>query len=252
MKKDIIRKLPSKDLTGIRFGKLIVIRFDSYKEFGSTKKYKVGMWFVKCNCGVEKSVRQLSLISGDTKSCGCGLVEYRRTRLSKQITKINSKPKGEASFNELFTNYKYRSKKISVEFSLTKEEFGKMTKENCYYCGIEPIQCRKKRFRNGCYAHNGIDRLNSNKGYTIKNSVPCCEICNKAKRDMPFEDFINWIKRLSKHASKISFNYSINDREGWEKADSRGAYSILCKSEQSEQSNEYRDIPKSTLLLYQE
>lgn len=49
------------DLTGIKFGKLLVIGQSSQK----------GYWRVHCDCGTEKSVRGSSLNSGNTKSCGC-------------------------------------------------------------------------------------------------------------------------------------------------------------------------------------
>ena len=49
---------------------------------------------------------------------------------------------------------------------------------------------------------NGIDRLDSSKGYTINNCVPCCSKCNLMKSNFKKEDFLQ-------HISKI-YNFSIS------------------------------------------
>ena len=58
-----------KDLTGQRFGKLMVVsRADDYiKPNGN----KIIQWRCVCDCGNEVVVRGEYLRSGDTKSCGC-------------------------------------------------------------------------------------------------------------------------------------------------------------------------------------
>lgn len=53
-----------KNLTGLRFGKLIVLGYDCKTK---DKHY----WLCVCNCGKEKSVEGGSLKSGNTSSCGC-------------------------------------------------------------------------------------------------------------------------------------------------------------------------------------
>lgn len=53
------------DLTGMKFGKLTVI-----KEFGHSKDGRV-TWLCRCECGGEKIASGHDLKSGATKSCGC-------------------------------------------------------------------------------------------------------------------------------------------------------------------------------------
>lgn len=53
-----------KDLTGVRFGKLVAI-----KPCG--KKYNRTVWLCKCDCGKEVEVVGTALSSGNTSSCGC-------------------------------------------------------------------------------------------------------------------------------------------------------------------------------------
>jgi hypothetical protein len=44
----------------------------------------------------------------------------------------------------------------------------------------------------------GIDRINNEVGYSIKNSVPCCGVCNYMKRKFSKEEFINQAIKISK------------------------------------------------------
>lgn len=56
------------DLTGLKFGKLTVVRRAA--NAGSTTN-----WICTCGCGVEKSIASRHLSSGKTISCGCILKE---------------------------------------------------------------------------------------------------------------------------------------------------------------------------------
>lgn len=87
-----------------------------------------------------------------------------------------------------FHSYKKGAENRGLSFDLTEKEFLQFWKKPCYYCGsnIETI---------------GLDRLDSNIGYKISNIVPCCEICNKMKLILNYEEFLN-------HVEKI-FNYKI-------------------------------------------
>jgi len=46
---------------------------------------------------------------------------------------------------------------------------------------------------------NGIDRIDSQLGYNKENCLSCCEICNKAKRDLSLTEFVKWIDRIKNH-----------------------------------------------------
>ena len=127
--------------------------------------------------------------------------EYKDARyaaLAERVRERNRIPEGEASFNVLYADYKSRASKLGVTFDLTKEQFRALTSQNCQYCGVEPKQIRNhgKKVYNGHYLHNGIDRVDNDRGYTIDNAVACCGICNKAKRDLSLKDFEEWIQRL--------------------------------------------------------
>jgi hypothetical protein len=194
------RSFPKSDLTGKRFGRLIVTEFLSFYEKNARRH---AMWSVTCDCGVVKSIKGNQLTSGGTISCGCALRdEYDKLR--HKTSRRNQKPHGLAAFNELLNSYKQRARRAKISFNLSTSQFKILTSLQCHYCGVEPKQIspvparRKNRAVNGYYYYNGIDRLDSDMGYEAVNCVPCCEICNKAKRDLKTEDFYEWIQRLIK------------------------------------------------------
>jgi hypothetical protein len=66
---------PRYKLIGKRFARLVVTK--------RAKDYRPGLrrWLCVCDCGTEKVVTQASLISGNTKSCGCLHTEISRKRM---------------------------------------------------------------------------------------------------------------------------------------------------------------------------
>lgn len=198
---NVERKFPKKNFTNKKINKLFVEKFLRYK----IKPYgRVPIWLCKCDCGNYKELTTCALSNGQ-ESCGCSLEYYR-----KNHTNARKLPEGEAQFNNLYTSYQYRAKRKKIKFELTKNEFRKLTSNNCFYCNSKPSTiCGKSKLKsNGVYVHNGLDRINSFKGYIKNNVVTCCEICNKAKRNLSIEDFIKWIKMITSYASKINFNYT--------------------------------------------
>lgn len=67
------------DLVGQRFGKLTVVSFAGFLEFGN--QGRIGShWECACDCGNSVKVRTKSLLTGHTKSCGCLQVDVQRQR----------------------------------------------------------------------------------------------------------------------------------------------------------------------------
>jgi hypothetical protein len=166
------------DLTGQKFGRLIVIN-----RAENSRNNRV-RWLCKCDCGKETITASSNLKNGTVVSCGC----YSR--------KIHSLPNGEAAKNDLLGSYKRNAKNRNLSFELSKEEFLELTKQNCFYCGKEPSTIRKNNSNNGDYIYNGIDRIDSSKGYTKENTVSCCSQCNMFKNKYLQSDFFEWIKTV--------------------------------------------------------
>lgn len=57
------------DLTGKRFGKLVVIKEDGYIMGKDNKRRR--LWLCQCDCGNQCHVQHQYLNCGDTSSCGC-------------------------------------------------------------------------------------------------------------------------------------------------------------------------------------
>lgn len=77
--------MPAKmeDLSGRRFGRLIVLReSDPSTPMPSGKRER--RWLCLCDCGKEKIVRQENLIAGRTTSCGCYASELLPTLVSRR------------------------------------------------------------------------------------------------------------------------------------------------------------------------
>jgi hypothetical protein len=77
------------DLTGQRFGRLVVVRRDGSVRYGRTRCFCV------CDCGNNRTVDAVYLKSGGTKSCGCLQRELtsarRRTHGHSRVSGISGK-----------------------------------------------------------------------------------------------------------------------------------------------------------------
>jgi len=190
----------NKIIPGQRFGRLIVVR-----QTEVINSHHDRIWECLCDCGTPKHASTNHLRSKSTKSCGClkretDIAKGKIIQASGVLT--TKKPFGEASFNVLYGQYRSNAKKRNIELGLTKEEFKIFTKQNCFYCGIEPKQkciahqTNPKHKTNGEYIYNGIDRCDSSKGYTLDNCVACCGKCNEAKNSLNVNEFYAYIEKV--------------------------------------------------------
>lgn len=88
------------------------------------------------------------------------------------------------SIEGIFSTYKRNAKKRNIPWELSYAEFKELVECSCHYCGIIATP------------YNGIDRLDSTKGYSYDNCVPCCIICNQMKLDYSKEFFLSQCKRI--------------------------------------------------------
>ena len=82
-----------KDLTGKRFGRLVVIE-DSGERQGTNIK-----WLCRCDCGNETKVAGGDLMKCDTESCGC----LRKETAKKRIVEYHDKASVEGTTINLLT-----------------------------------------------------------------------------------------------------------------------------------------------------
>lgn len=104
--------------------------------------------------------------------------------------------------SKITTNNKNLNKKHK-EFDLSLEEYSFLIHQPCFYCGDLPTEDNVwnksgKRITQTeeVYSCNGIDRVDSDKGYFIENCVPCCTICNRMKLDLSTNLFLLQIEKI--------------------------------------------------------
>ncbi len=177
-------------LLGKRFGKLVAVS----KTEKRNRHGKV-VWICRCDCGATKEINVGSLTRG-TISCGCATIKYTEPT--------------ERAARHLLHSYKSNAKRRGLDYALSFEEFQKLTKKPCSYCGTAPFgvahdHVPKRHYAGGDYWFNGLDRIDNSKGYTPDNVVPCCSVCNRAKHTMTVAEFRDWVQRVYGHleASRI-------------------------------------------------
>lgn len=101
----------------------------------------------------------------------------------------------------IFNEYRQNAKRRGISFDLSFNEFRFIASMHCQYCGSRELVSRSM----------GVDRVNNQEGYSLLNCVPCCSICNRAKKDLPNWIFERWIRSLAIHyrARFISGNDSV-------------------------------------------
>lgn len=203
------KKYAIQDFIGERFGFLTIIG-------KGERTVKIGKGVLKprsaavciCDCGNRTVVFMFRLISGQTRSCGCGKFVFYPKAFMRDDPQLRS-------FNHLFSCHKSASKERGIVQSLSFEEFKSLVVKPCFYCGAEPFEkhnvflkkdgtLRRRRktpltvLDHAAWIHvNGLDRLNSDLDYKLENVVPCCKWCNYAKCTQTFENFLDWIMRIA-------------------------------------------------------
>jgi hypothetical protein len=169
---------------GTQFGNLVVARRGPDAERGHTQ------WWVRCDCGSPEKLVRGSKLRETLQSCGCLagglLLDGPRRKMFRQI--------------------RDGAKRRGLEWSLSEDQVYELTSKPCHYCGALPENLCKSKRQEGKpglaeYTYNGIDRQDNSVGYTVSNCVPCCTHCNIAKRDRGYQEFIDWISKVSMHQS---------------------------------------------------
>lgn len=167
-------------IIGQTFGCYKVIAFDHYEE-RRNRKFR----YYKVQC------------------INCGRIYIKEQNLSqwKLYTKCSKCDKAcdDSVVNSMYYNYKRSAKQRSIEWNLSLEEFIEIIHQECHYCGESPT-VRKKGTNES--EVNGIDRIDSSKGYTKENCVPCCSICNYMKLNYDTNFFYNHISKIYKYHIK--------------------------------------------------
>jgi len=139
----------------------------------------------KCDCGKEK-IFSLSTVSNHHENYSCGCFKKEATAC-KDIYLAEYK-------KYIIGNNNGRK----LEFSLTEEEFTKLVKGDCFYCG----ENNKTNMISKRGMRNGIDRVNPKIGYILSNCVSCCKDCNSIKFAQNLTEFKQMVSDIYHHYNK--------------------------------------------------
>jgi hypothetical protein len=180
---------PKDDLELQEIGDWLVLNRLSVK---NTQSY----WECMCRCGEIKEIPRSALVQRTSLGCGCKRVErFSLTTRSKNRADLLMKRQWKAVCS--------RSKRFSNLPPLSFDEFKNTVTQKCFYCGVLGSRQIKdfgsknlKTVTDFVLAINGLDRIDSTKGYELVNVVSCCLICNRAKNTLSTEEFMSWIKQV--------------------------------------------------------
>lgn len=113
--------------------------------------------------------------------------------------KSNNYIHGTARYSEYRNNARHRN----IDFGLSVDEFKDLTEKPCHYCGGYSSDWNESS------RGNGIDRMDSSKGYFLENCVPCCSKCNFVKNTTPYDVFIKYIRQMY----ETTKDYQIEEKE---------------------------------------
>jgi 5-methylcytosine-specific restriction endonuclease McrA len=154
-------------------------------------------WKCLCDCGKKFVLTTKKIQQGTRKSCGCLSTSSWYKKMTPEHVVGGSK----------HGHYKASARRRNISWQLTKKEFLDLIFKNCHYCGSEPSLVAKASIHTAKV--NGVDRVDSNKAYSLDNCVTCCRQCNCAKGAMSLEEFLKWIERLKKYENSSNIGHPL-------------------------------------------
>ncbi len=83
--------------------------------------------------------------------------------------------KGKRSSDKVYKGYVGNCRTRNIFFGIPRDLFDALILMNCHYCGRPPANVMEG------YWYSGLDRKDNERGYLVKNVVPCCHPCNSIK-----------------------------------------------------------------------
>ena len=171
------------ELAGQRFGHLLVLERGTPVLTG-THRYE--RWKCRCDCENIVLVTGKQLKRGQ-RSCGCHVFngQFRKHKTDEDV-----------NISKIVYHYKRGATARNYEWALTLDQAKSLLLSSCGYCGGPPSRVFRAYPDTSTTTVGGIDRIDNLQGYIPSNVLPCCKVCNRAKLDAPFDEFLQWLHRV--------------------------------------------------------
>lgn len=138
------------DITGKRFGKLVVMKFIGKDDNNHS------LWQCQCDCGSIVVVPKSNLVTGGTKSCGCLKTSGGEYQIEIILSQYNIKYIKEFTFSDLKgeKNYPLRFDFYLPDYNLLIEYDGIQHTQNIPFFNSSLIQKNDKLKNEYCEQHN--------------------------------------------------------------------------------------------------
>ena len=223
-------EIAHQDLSGMRFGKLIVVEFGFF-DFPKNSKSRLAYWHCKCDCGKDCYVYSSNLKLGKTKSCGClqkSIASKTHKKyyfnIPKRLYHIWTDIKARC-YNKKESSYKYyggRGIKMCDEWKNDFISFYKWSVNNGFNenlsakkCSIDRIDTNGNYEPNNCRWVDVLTQANNKRNnivieyngerYTMK------QFCKEF--DIPYKTFVSY-KSNKNRTIEDAINYYLGDKYG--------------------------------------
>ena len=163
-------------------------------------------YWVKAACKLCADIKWCAfanLVSGRSKQCRVCADRARRNQ--PEYTTGSEK----SYLLKALKAYQRGARKFKRVWELTDEEAFRHFTSPCFYCGLSATPgavAKSSRLSRSAVAdvdYIGIDRVDSRKGYTLSNTLPCCKICNQAKNSLTLDQFFAWMRRAGNYSGVL-------------------------------------------------
>lgn len=184
----------TKNLANQKFGNLTAIN-------RSGSKNRKALWKCLCNCGKYTILSSRDLISGNTKSCGCG-----KSRFGKRNPYFSGYE--EISGTQLRV-IRDNALKRNIEYNISNEYIWDLFIAQNRKCALSNIELTFKNKKNKGTA--SLDRIDSSKGYIEGNVQWIHKHINKMKTDFNQDYFIEMCSLISKKNNEPQLSHLLQN-----------------------------------------
>jgi len=166
---------PTRDLTGVQFGRLTAIRRLENDASGFVR------WLCLCDCGAHTVVRSVDLRRGVTISCGCVGIAGGMRNFERGTATSPYRPKSPDAIRN-------RKTRKSPEYRKWRSAVLERDAQRCVICGIS---------RQLCVHHLDDFSEHIAKRLVLENGITLCRSCHKRLHDLYGQtctaaDFFRW------------------------------------------------------------